>query len=123
MFGGASRNRLRRNRLSGNGYAAQGNNFGVGIEGTGTNDNIVEDNTVTGNTNGLFMTAGVQGNVIRQNVIVGNPPVQVDLDHPSTNGVDIKNLAQTGANTFRGNRCLTSVNGPCPAVKRQVTPP
>ena len=123
MFGGASRNRLRRNRLSGNGYADQGNNFGIGIEGTGTDDNIVEDNTVTGNTNGLFMTAGVQGNLIRRNVIVGNPPVQVDLDHPSTKGVDIKNLAQAGTNTFKGNTCLTSVNAPCPAVKREVTPP
>jgi parallel beta-helix repeat protein len=117
MFGGSSRNRLRRNRLSGNGYAAQGSNFGIGIEGNGTNDNIVEYNTVTGNTNGLFMTPTVQANIIRRNVIVGNPPVQVDLDHPSTTGLDIKNLAPSGANTFQGNKCLTSVNAPCPAVK------
>jgi len=119
MFGGSSRNRLRGNRLSGNGYAAQGNNFGIGIEGTGTNDNVVEHNTVTGNTNGIFMTPTVQGNIIRRNLIVGNPPVQVDLDHPSAKGVDIKNLSPSGANTFQDNRCLTSVNAPCPAVKRQ----
>jgi parallel beta-helix repeat protein len=119
MFGGASRNRLRGNRLSGNGYTAQGNNFGIGIEGTGTNDNVVEHNTITGNTNGLYMTAGVQGNIIRRNLIVGNPPIQVDLDHPSAKGVDIKNQAQSGANTFQSNRCLTAVNAPCPAVQRQ----
>jgi parallel beta-helix repeat protein len=117
MVGGASRNRLRGNRLSGNGYADQGNNFGIGIEGTGTNDNVVENNTITGNTNGLYMTAGVQGNIIRRNLIVGNPPIQVDLDHPSAKGVDIKNQAQSGANTFQSNRCLTAVNAPCPAVK------
>jgi hypothetical protein len=47
----ARRNRLRGNRLSGNGYSAQQNNFGIGLENTGTNDNIVEDNTAIGNTN------------------------------------------------------------------------
>jgi hypothetical protein len=45
--------------------------------------------------------------------------VQVDLDHPSAKGVDILNLAPSGANTFHGNKCLTSVNAPCPAIKRE----
>ena len=75
-----------------------------------------------GNTNGLFMTAGVRGNVIRRNLIVGNPPVQLDLDHTSTSGLDIKNLADDGANTFRGNICLTGVNAPCPAARGQSPP-
>jgi len=61
------------------------------------------------------MTAGVRGNVIRRNLIVGNPAVQVDLDHTSTRGVDIRNLADDAANTFQANVCLTSVNAPCPA--------
>lgn len=61
------------------------------------------------------MQPGVRGNVIRRNLIVGNPPVQVDLDHTSTIGVDIRNLADDGANTFQANVCLTSVNAPCPA--------
>jgi hypothetical protein len=65
------------------------------------------------------LSATVQGNVIRRNLIVGNPPVQVDLDHPAATGVDIKNLAPSGANTFQGNKCLTSVNAPCPAVKHK----
>ena len=41
--------------------------------------------------------------------------MQVDLDHASTKGVDIRNLADDGANTFQGNVCLTSLNAPCPA--------
>lgn len=72
-----------------------------------------------GNTNGLFMTVGVERNVIRRNVIVGNPAVQISLDHTSTGGLDIKNLADDGANTFRGNLCLTAVNAPCPAVREE----
>jgi hypothetical protein len=84
---------------------------------------VIEENTVVANTNGIFLAAGVQGNVIRWNLIVGNPPVQVALDNPSASGVDIKNMANDGANTFRGNICLTSVNAPCPAVGRPSTPP
>jgi hypothetical protein len=38
------------------------------------------------------------------------------LDNPSSGGVDIKNLASPGANTFEGNICLTSANAPCPSV-------
>ena len=115
MFGGVSRSRLRANRISGNGYSAQDNNFGIGIESTGTNDNIVEDNTMVGNTNGLFLTATVQGNIIRRNVIIGNPPVQMGLDHTANRGFDIKNLAPPGQNSFTGNVCLTAMNAPCPA--------
>jgi parallel beta-helix repeat protein len=120
-LGGTSRNRVRGNRLSGNGYSAQGNNFGIGLENTGTNDNVVEDNTVIGNTNGLFMTAGVQGNIIRRNLLEGNPPVQVAVDHTANTGFDIKNLADAGANTFVGNICGTSVNAPCPSVGPSLT--
>jgi hypothetical protein len=57
-------------------------------------------------------------NVIRRNLIVGNPPVQVSVDNPSTSGVDIKNQAAEGLNTFQRNICLTSVNAPCPALGR-----
>lgn len=122
MFGGASRSRVRANRLSGNGYSlGTAINFGIGLlqGGTGTTENVVEENTVVGNTNGLYMTAGVRGNIIRRNLIVGNPAVQVDVDHASAGGVDIRNLGEDGANTFQGNVCLTSVNAPCPSL----TPP
>jgi parallel beta-helix repeat protein len=94
----------------------QGNNFGIGLVTASDTGNVIEDNAVIGNSNGVFLNAGVAGNVIRRNLIVGNPPVQLSLDHPSASGVDIKNLADDGANTFRGNRCLTAINAPCPAL-------
>jgi len=101
----------------------QANNFGIGLVAANDTGNVIEDNTVVGNTNGIFLAAGVQGNVIRRNLVVGNPPVQEAVDHTSTIGVDIKNMADDGANTFRGNVCLTSVNAPCPAVGRASTSP
>ena len=79
---------------------------------------MIEENTAVGNTNGIFLAAGVKGNVFRRNLVVGNPPVQVSVDNP-TSGVDIKNLADDGANTLTHNVCLTSVNAPCPAVGGQ----
>jgi parallel beta-helix repeat protein len=111
------RNRLRANRISGNGYAAQGGNFGIGLPNPVDADNIVEDNIITGNANGIFMNTGVHGNVIQGNLIVGNPPLQVAIDHSGNSGYDINNLGpDDGTNTFRNNTCLTSVNAPCPAV-------
>jgi hypothetical protein len=62
------------------------------------------------------MAAGVQGNTLRGNLVAGNPPVQVAVDHSSSPGVDIKNQATPGVNAFEDNVCLTSVNAPCPAV-------
>jgi hypothetical protein len=61
------------------------------------------------------MTATVQGNVIRRNIIIGNPPVQMALDHAANTGFDIKNLSPPGQNSFTGNVCLTAMNAPCPA--------
>ena len=71
--------------------------------------------------NGIFLTAGVQGNAIRGNIIVGNPPVQVAVDHTANSGFDIKNLADAGANTFEGNVCVTSINAPCPSTGPSFT--
>jgi parallel beta-helix repeat protein len=88
-------------------------NFGIGLEGTGTNNNAVEENTILGNSNGVYLTAGTQGNMIYRNVITGNPAVQTHVDYPSDNGVDILNLANAGDNAFGGNTCITSVNAPC----------
>lgn len=79
-------------------------------------DNTIEDNEIAGNANGIVVLAGVQGNTIRGNTIFGNPPVQVAVDHTSSGGYDIKNLAAPGANTFDSNVCLTAVNAPCPVV-------
>lgn len=79
-------------------------------------DNTIESNDIAGNANGIFVTAGVQGNTIRGNTIVANPPVQVAADHTSNGGYDIKNLADAGANTFDSNVCLSGLNAPCPIV-------
>ena len=62
------------------------------------------------------MTAGVQGNIIRRNLLEGNPPVQIAVDHAPNTGFDIKNLDDTGANTFVANVCATAVNAPCPSL-------
>jgi hypothetical protein len=51
---------------------------------------------------------------------MGNPPIQVAADHTSNSGVDIKNLAALGANTFEENICSTGVNAPCPVVAPDV---
>ena len=83
------------------------------MEGTGTNNNVVEENTISGNSNGVFLTAGTQGNIIHGNLITGNPSVQTDVDNPSDGGVDILNLSNAGDNAFVGNTCMTSVNAPC----------
>ncbi len=77
---------------------------------------MIEENTIVGNTNGIFVAAGVQGNVFRSNLVVGNPGVQVSVDHPSSNGFDIQNMATPGANAFEGNTCITALNAPCPSA-------
>ena len=86
----------------------------------GTNDNVIEDNTVLGNTNGIIVFAGAEGNVIRHNIVAGNPPVQLSVTFPADDGADIKDLATPGANTIDDNFCLTAVNvAACPAVGKR----
>lgn len=63
-----------------------------------------------------MIVAGTQGNSFRGNLIAGNPPMQVAVDHTASGGVDIKNQSTSAANTFEDNVCLTSLNGPCPAL-------
>lgn len=77
---------------------------------------MVEENTVFGNSNGLYLTATVQGNIIRRNLFVGNPAVQVSMDHPPGGGFDIKSVADLALNTFVGNVCVTGMNAPCPTL-------
>jgi len=45
----------------------------------------------------------------------------VSLDNASSSGVDVKNLADAGANAFEGNVCGTSINAPCPSVGPSFT--
>ena len=99
----------------------QGSNFGVGLPAAIDTGNIVEENTILGNTNGIFLAPGVKGNFFRGNLVIGNPPVQVSLDNATSSGVDVKNLADPGANVFEGNVCATSVNAPCPSIGPSLT--
>jgi parallel beta-helix repeat protein len=99
---------------------APGNNFGIGFTGTSSN-NLVEDNTIVGNSNGIYLQPTAVTNIFRRNLVMGNPPIQVAVSNPASNGFDIWNLSPAGANTFQANVCLTSVNAPCPASAPSLT--
>ena len=99
---------------------APGNNFGIGFTGTSSN-NLVEDNTIVGNSNGIYLQPTAVTNIFRRNLVMGNPPIQVAVNDPASNGFDIWNLSPAGANTFQANVCLTSVNAPCPASAPSLT--
>ena len=76
-------NRVRLNTFYGNGSATSkdspsatnSNNYGLGLFGASQN-NLIEKNEIGGNINGLYLGGGgkVTGNIIRRNVILGNPP-------------------------------------------------
>jgi hypothetical protein len=91
----------------------------VGLVGT-SKDNLIEKNKIGGNLNGVLIAAPTQGgNVIRRNIIVGNPPVQISKEFGASIGADIQDLSAPGTNTFEDNRCLTYVGAgpsPCPNV-------
>lgn len=74
---------------------------------------MIVDNIILGNANGIVVVAGVEGNVIFRNLVLGNPPVQISVGNPGTAGVDIRNLATPGANVVEGNICLTTANAAC----------
>jgi hypothetical protein len=119
----SSGNRIRRNQYHGNGSVAPGaplgtpNDFGVGLVGASIN-NVIEDNSIGGNINGILITPPAIGNLIRRNVIAGNPPVQVSVTAGTPVGADIRDASAAGANTFEGNHCITyegaTTPPPCP---------
>ena len=55
---------------------ASNNDFGVGLIGT-SSGNLIEDNSISGNSNGILIQTGASGNTIRRNIVAGNPPSQV----------------------------------------------
>ena len=120
------------NTYSGNGSATSkfsptapnSNNFGVGLVGT-SKDNIIEKNKIGGNLNGVLIgPATLGGNVIRRNIIAGNPPVQVSKEFGASIGADIQDLSKPvmGTNIFEDNRCLTyaglTIPAPCPQIAK-----
>ena len=116
-------NRVRRNHFHGNGSVAPGmplgtpNDFGVGLVGT-SRDNVIEQNSIGGNINGILLYPLTVGNVIRHNLIAGNPPVQVAVTAGTPVGADIRDASRAGANSFVENHCITyegaTVPAPCP---------
>jgi hypothetical protein len=100
--------------------ATNSNNFGLGFLGVSQN-NLVENNKIGGNVNGVYLGGGGQviGNIIRGNFIAGNPPAQVSNSFGSAIGADIQDFSPAGSNTFRGNYCLTYAGAgpsPCPSI-------
>ena len=114
-------NVIRRNVFGGNGSVANNNNdFGVGLI-AGSTGNVIEENSIAGNTNGLLIQPTSSGNVIRLNVIAGNPPVQISKDQGPI-GWDVKDEATANGerNTFDRNWCLTYAGpgpAPCPSFR------
>jgi hypothetical protein len=119
----SSRNRIHRNEFSGNGSLAPGapggvpNDFGVGLVGSSL-DNVIEENGIGGNINGILITAAATGNLIRRNVIAGNPPVQVSVTFGGLAGADIRDFSPPDTNVFEENLCISytgaTVPPPCP---------
>jgi Right handed beta helix region len=123
-------NRIRRSEFAGNGSSVPGplaglcdvpvpNDFGVGLVGT-SSGNIIEENGLGGNINGVFICPNAQGNLIQKNVIAGNPPIQVSASPgvdpaPDPVGADVRDFSPAGANTFKENLCIT-YTGPTPSA-------
>lgn len=117
MIGHNSRVRL--NEAHGNGYSEPADDFGIGIQG-GASGNVIEENRITGNTNGIYIAAAAGAdNLVRENVAVGNPGIQTGVTRPAVQAVDILNLAPAGRVTFERNACITSVNAPCATPGRR----
>ena len=124
-------NRVRRNHFYGNGSVVVGpplgtpNDFGVGLVGT-SRDNIIEENSIGGNINGILLYPLTTGNLIRRNLIAGNPPVQVSASAGTPVGVDIRDASAPGANMFDENHCITyegaKTPAPCPNFPRARGP-
>jgi parallel beta-helix repeat protein len=116
----ASNNVIQWNETSGNGYADPADDYGIGI--VSGNNNRVEANTAIGNTNGIILFPASTNNVVRGNVVVGNPPIQLSVSLPGISGVDIRNLSAPGTSNFDRNVCVTAVNAPCPDLSTSAIP-
>jgi hypothetical protein len=113
---GSNNNRVKNNLITGNGYSNPSeNDFGI-LVGIG-NNNLIEKNTSVGNTVGIRVGPTAVRNVIIENVVVGNPPIQISNSFPATAALraDIRDQSPAGANSFEKNYCLTYI-GPGPAL-------
>lgn len=108
--------------MIGNGYSTgPAVNFGIGLLATAAN-NLVEANSASGNANGIVLFLGAAGNAIRQNLVIGNPPIQVSNSVSGATGADIWDQNAPGSNAVIGNLCVTGINAKCPSVSTQAAP-
>jgi hypothetical protein len=122
----SNNNRIRRSEFAGNGSAVSGlpplpagtpNDFGVGLVGT-SSGNVIEENGIGGNINGILLYPATTGNLIQKNVIAGNPPIQVSATFGPATGVDVRDFSASGANKFKENLCITYTGAnPDPCLK------
>ena len=80
---------------------------------------MVEENLVTGNTNGIYIAAAVGRNTIRANTVIGNPAIQSISTRPEVRALDIVNLSPPQRTVLDRNKCVTSLNAPCPVIVPQ----
>lgn len=116
-------NLIRKNQFSGNGSVGppSNNDFGVGLIGN-SSANLIEDNSIGGNTNGILIQVNAVSNIVLRNVIAGNPPGQVSRTFGASIGFDVKDeSAVPGSgerNKVRQNWCVTYSGpeqpAPCP---------
>lgn len=117
-------NIVRRGFFTGNGSVANNNDdFGIGLI-AGSSGNLIDGNSIGGNTNGILLQATAVNNTIRRNIIAGNPPSQISRDYGATIGADIYDLSAAAGsgerNTFQENWCVT-YKGPGPAPCPNLT--
>jgi parallel beta-helix repeat protein len=118
----SNKNRMHKSTFYGNGsleYPTGNVDFGIGFEGS-SSENLVEENDIGGNTNGVLFFNSSSDNIVRRNIIVGNPAAQVIKTFVLANqqGADIAfrpNFAGAN-NTFEDNFCLTYIQGAGPAT-------
>lgn len=117
----SNNNRIRGTVTAGNGYAVTNvTNFGIALLGT-SRGNTIEKNTAVGNVHGILLQSGAVENIVFNNIVIGNPPIQVVLSVEGFPGFDIRNFSPEGANTFVGNLCATySGAGPAPCPNLTV---
>ena len=125
----SNNNVMRKSSFYGNGsldYANGNVDFGIGFEGS-SQGNQVEGNDIGGNTNGVVFFNTSSNNLVRRNIIAGNPAAQVIKAFTASNqqGADIAFRPNfTGANNVvEDNLCLTYLQGagpataPCPNIR------
>jgi parallel beta-helix repeat protein len=125
----SNKNVMQKSAFYGNGsvdYTNGNVDFGIGFEGS-SSANRVEENDIGGNTNGVEFFNTSSDNLVRRNIIVGNPAAQVIKTFTASNqqGADITfrpNFAGAN-NTIEDNFCLTYIAGagpttsPCPNIR------